>query len=66
MNDGIFDIPEGIEDQTNYSTDAQSYRRMTRRMDRTCPHCPLAFHPIALRKHIVIIKILFQFILFVN
>lgn len=56
MNDGIFDNPEGIEEQTIDSTDEQSYRRMTRRMDRTCPHCQLAFHPLALRKHIVILN----------
>ena len=53
MDDGIFDIPERIEDQIIDSTDNLSDRRMTRKMDRNCPHCLKSFHHLSLRKHIV-------------
>lgn len=57
MNDGIFDMPERIEDQTIDNTDNLSDRRVTRRMDRTCPHCSKSFHHMSLRKHIVRTKV---------
>lgn len=53
MNDGIFDMPERIEDETIDNTDNLSDRRITRKMDRTCPHCLEIFHHTSLRKHIV-------------